>query len=136
VVTHTNSNVALLVVFLRALGNFFEEFLDDSLSAALIIDNSTLIHELLDELMDYGYPQTVDCQALSALIYREKPKDVTKVASVSANLPTGLVTWRPEGLDYNVNEAFADVIENVNMLVGQNDAVIHNEIVGEVNITC
>jgi AP-1 complex subunit mu len=136
VVTRTNSNVALLIVFLDALAHLFEEFLDDSLSAELIVDNFTLIYELLDEVMDYGYPQTVDCQSLSAYILREKPKDVAKVASVATNLPTGLVTWRPEGLHYNVNEAFVDVIENVNMLVGRNDAIIHNEIVGELNLTC
>jgi AP-1 complex subunit mu len=47
-----------------------------------------------------------------------------------------MVTWRPEGLDYNVNEVYVDVIEYVHVLVGANDAVIQNEVDGVINMTC
>jgi AP-1 complex subunit mu len=136
IVTRTNSNVALLIVFLDALAKLFEDFLDAELCAELVIDNFTLIYELLDEVMDYGYPQTLDAKALSAYILREKPKDLTRQPQSVPVDATGLVTWRQEGLDYNVNEVFVDVVENVNLLVGRNDAVIQNEIVGEINLTC
>jgi AP-1 complex subunit mu len=35
-----------------------------------------------------------------------------------------------------VNEVFVDVIEKVNILVGRNDAVVQNELIGEVTLTC
>jgi AP-1 complex subunit mu len=132
--TRANSNVALLVAFLDALARLLGEFLGAPLSAELIADNFALAYELLDEVMDFGYPQTLDCQALAAYVLRERPRDAA--ARAAANLPTGLVTWRPEGLEYSVNEAFVDVVESVHMLVGRNDAVVRNEIAGELSMVC
>ena len=132
-VTRTNSNVTLLLTFLSALAKLFEDYLG-TLSAEAIIDNFSLVYELLDEVMDYGYPQTVDSEALSEYILRDKPRDLNaQPTNVPVNA-TGLVTWRKEGLSYGVNEVFVDVIEKVNMLVAKNGAVIHNEIDGEIKL--
>jgi len=132
-VTRTNSNVTLLLTFLSSLAKLFEDYLGP-LSAEAIIDNFSLVYELLDEVMDYGYPQVLDSQALNEYIIKDKPKELNaqpKNVPVSA---TGVVTWRKENLEYAVNEVFVDVIEKVNMLVAKNGAVIHNEIVGEINL--
>jgi len=132
-VTRTNSNVTLLLTFLSSLAKLFEDYLG-TLTAEAIIDNFSLVYELLDEVMDYGYPQTLDSQALSEYILRDKPRDL---AAQPTNVPvvaTGLVTWRKEGLEYSVNEVFVDVIEKVNMLVAKNGAVIHNAIDGQINL--
>jgi AP-1 complex subunit mu len=132
-VTRTNSNVTLLLTFLSSLAKLFEDYLG-TLSAESIIDNFSLVYELLDEVMDYGYPQITDSQALNEYIIKDKPKELNaqpKNVPVSA---TGVVTWRKENLEYAVNEVFVDVIEKVNMLVAKNGAVIHNEIVGEINL--
>jgi AP-1 complex subunit mu len=132
-VTRTNSNVTLLLTFLSSLAKLFEDYLG-TLSAESIIDNFSLVYELLDEVMDYGYPQVTDSQALNEYIIKDKPKELNaqpKNVPVSA---TGVVTWRKENLEYAVNEVFVDVIEKVNMLVAKNGAVIHNEIVGEINL--
>ena len=132
-VTRTNSNVTLLLTFLSSLAKLFEFYLD-KLTAEDIIDNFSLVYELLDEVMDYGYPQLTDPQALSEYILRDKPRDLSaQPTNVPVNA-TGLVTWRKENLEYSVNEVFVDVIEKVNMLVAKNGAVIHNEIVGEINL--
>jgi AP-1 complex subunit mu len=132
-VTRTNSNVTLLLTFLSALARLFEDYLG-VLSAEAIIDNFSLVYELLDEVMDYGYPQTLDATALGEFILRDKPRDPgdqPKSVPISA---TGVVSWRKENLEYGVNEVFVDVVEKVNMLVAKNGAVIHNEIVGEINL--
>ena len=132
-VTRTNSNVTILLTFLSSLAKLFEDYLG-TLSAESIIDNFSLVYELLDEVMDYGYPQVTDSQALNEYIIKDKPKELNaqpKNVPVSA---TGVVTWRKENLEYAVNEVFVDVIEKVNMLVAKNGAVIHNEIVGEINL--
>jgi len=132
-VTRTNSNVTLLLTFLSQLAKLFEDYLG-TLSAEAIIDNFSLVYELLDEVMDYGYPQTLDSQTLSEYILRDKPRDLTAQPKNVPATATGLVTWRKEKLEYSVNEVFVDVIEKVNMLVAKNGAVIHNEIVGEINL--
>jgi hypothetical protein len=62
-VTRTNSNVTLLLTFLSSLVRLFEDYLGP-LSADAIVDHFSLIYELFDEVMDYGYPQTLDSAAL------------------------------------------------------------------------
>jgi AP-1 complex subunit mu len=136
IVTRSNSNAALLLVFLDSLAKLFSDYLGSPLSAELIVDNFTLIYELLDEVMDYGYPQTLDSKALSAYILREQPRESARMPTAVADERTGLVTWRAEGLEYNVNEVFADIVEKVNLLVGRNGSVIQNELIGEINLTC
>jgi AP-1 complex subunit mu len=128
-VTRTNSNVTLLLTFLSSLARLFEDYLG-VLSAEAIIDNFSLVYELLDEVMDYGYPQTLDATALGEFILRDKPRDPGDQPQSVPISATGVVSWRKENLEYGVNEVFVDVVEKVNMLVAKNGAVIHNEIVG------
>jgi AP-1 complex subunit mu len=85
--------------------------------------------------MEYGYPQILDAEALSAYILRVKPRDSSSQPKQAPLAATGLVTWRKEGIKYDVNEVFVDVIEKVNLLVAKNDAVIQNEVVGEISLT-
>jgi AP-1 complex subunit mu len=59
-VTRRNSNVAVLLAFLDSLAKLFEDYLAADLCADAIIDNFSLIYELLDEVMDDGSPQTLD----------------------------------------------------------------------------
>jgi AP-1 complex subunit mu len=134
-VTRANTNMAHLLVFLNSLASLFETYLDE-LSSDAIIDNFTLIYELLDEVMDYGYPQILDATALSGYILREKPRDPRAQPTEVPIQVTSLVTWRPEGLDYNVNEVYADVVEYCHVLVGANGAIVQNEVNGEINMTC
>jgi AP-1 complex subunit mu len=132
-VTRTNSNVTLLLTFLSSLAKLFEDYLGP-LSPDVIVDHFSLVYEVLDEVMDYGYPQTLDFAALNEYIQREKPRDPS-AQPTSVPLPlTGIVSWRKEGIEYSSNEVFVDVVENVHMLVAKNAAVIHNEIVGEINL--
>jgi AP-1 complex subunit mu len=134
-VTRVNSNIAALLVFLNALAQLFEDYLYE-LTADAIIDNFTLIYELLDEVMDYGYPQTLDSTTLSAYILREKPRDLKAQPKEVPIQATGLVSWRTDGLSYSVDEVYVDIVEYVHVLVGKNDAVIQNEVSGEINMTC
>jgi AP-1 complex subunit mu len=132
-VTRTNSNVTLLLTFLSSLTKLFEDYLGP-LSPDVIIDNFSLVYELLDEVMDYGYPQTLDSAALGDYILRDKPRDLAAQPTAVPVAATGVVSWRKEGIEYSSNEVFVDVVEKVNMLVAKNAAVIHNEIVGEINL--
>lgn len=132
-VTRTNSNVTLLLTFLSQLSKLFEDYLG-TLSAEAIIDNFSLIYELLDEVMDYGYPQTLDSSSLNEYILKEKPRDLSAQPKSVPPAVTGIVNWRKQGIEHSVNEVFVDVIEKVNMLVAKNGAVIHNEIFGEINL--
>jgi AP-1 complex subunit mu len=44
------------------------------------------------------------------------------------------VSWRPEGIKYNKNEVFLDVVEKLNILVSAQGNVLRSEILGAVKM--
>lgn len=92
---------------------YFNQLEDESIK-----DNFVLMYELLDEVVDHGYPQITDTKILKEYIKTESNK--IKVSSKTLVVPnTGVekISWRPEGIKYKVNQAFLDVVERVNSLV-------------------
>jgi len=89
-----------------------------SLEEESIRDNFVLIYELLDEIMDHGYPQTTETKILKEFIKTESHKLKVQQQNFTGSL-TGLVTWRQEGIKYKVNQAFLDVVEKVNSIVNK-----------------
>lgn len=58
-----NVNVALVLAFLYKIVEVFGEYLKD-VEEESIRDNFVVIYELLDEMMDFGYPQTTEGKIL------------------------------------------------------------------------
>uniref|UniRef100_A0A669BT19 AP-1 complex subunit mu-1 n=2 Tax=Oreochromis TaxID=8139 RepID=A0A669BT19_ORENI len=98
-----------------------------------IRDNFVIIYELMDELMDFGYPQTTDSKILQEYITQEGHKLDTGAPRPPATV-TNAVSWRSEGIKYRKNEVFLDVIESVNLLVSANGNVLRSEIVGSIKM--
>ncbi len=102
-------------------------------------DNFVVIYELLDEMMDFGYPQTTDYRILQEYIMQEShkmelaPKPPVAVTGAVGTCPpaplTFKVSWRSEGIKYRKNEIFLDVVESVNLLVASNGTLLRSEIV-------
>ena len=65
--TRNNSNVAMMFSLLhricQVMGEYFKEVEEES-----IRDNFVICYELLDELVDFGYPQTTDAKILQEYI--------------------------------------------------------------------
>uniref|UniRef100_A0A131YZW5 AP-1 complex subunit mu n=1 Tax=Rhipicephalus appendiculatus TaxID=34631 RepID=A0A131YZW5_RHIAP len=122
-----NANVALIFAFLHKIVTVFSEYFKE-LEEESIRDNFVIIYELLDELMDFGYPQTTDGKILQEFITQESHK-----MELQPRLPmavTNAVSWRSEGVRYRKNEVFLDVIESVNLLANAGGSVLRSEIVG------
>lgn len=62
-VTKKNSNAATILLFLHKLAEVFVEYFKE-LEEESIRDNFVIIYELLDEMMDFGYPQTTESKIL------------------------------------------------------------------------
>jgi hypothetical protein len=62
-VSKKNINVALVITFLCKLIEVFTEYFKD-LEEESVRDNFVVIYELLDEMMDFGYPQTTESRIL------------------------------------------------------------------------
>lgn len=128
--THKNSNAMVMLNFLYRLIEVFEDYFNELVEESLR-DNFVITYELLDEMMDFGYPQFTEPKILKEYIcVQERHKHVQSLVPP----PTGAVTWRPEGIVHKKNEVFLDVIEKLNLLVSANGTVLHSEIVGALKM--
>ncbi|KAJ7102917.1 clathrin adaptor mu subunit [Mycena epipterygia] len=128
-----NSNAAEIIVFLhrfvQVLIEYFKELEEES-----IRDNFVIIYELMDEMIDFGVPQTTESKTLQEYITQESHELQIQVRPPSEL--TQAVSWRPEGLRYKKNEVFLDVIESVNILVNAAGDVVRSEILGVIKMRC
>uniref|UniRef100_A0A914XZ84 MHD domain-containing protein n=1 Tax=Panagrolaimus superbus TaxID=310955 RepID=A0A914XZ84_9BILA len=129
-VSRKNVNVALVQSFLfkciEVFGEYFKDVEEES-----VRDNFVIIYELLDEMMDFGYPQTTDGKILREYITQEGNKLEAPRPPMAV---TNAVSWRGEGIKYRKNEVFLDVIESVHLLASANGTVLQSEIVGSVKM--
>lgn len=61
--TKRNTNAAEILLFLHKIVEVFTEYFKE-LEEESIRDNFVIIYELLDEMMDFGYPQTTETKIL------------------------------------------------------------------------
>ena len=130
-ITRTNVNATAILVFLHKLIEIFTHYFQ-ALEEESLRDNFVIAYELLDEVMDFGYPQFTEAKILTEYI----KTDAYKMA-VQARPPmavTNAVSWRTEGLVYKKNEVFLDVVESVNLLVNSNGTVVRSEVVGALKM--
>merc|ERR1719317_654284 len=101
-----NSNVMMITTFLHKLVRVFEDYFG-SLEEESIRDNFVVIYELLDEMMDFGFPQFTDTQMLKEYICVNERHRMAKIdpANVTQQV-TGAVGWRKDGIKHKKNEVF------------------------------
>ncbi|KAA3462653.1 AP-1 complex subunit mu-2 [Gossypium australe] len=131
--TRQNCNAASLLFFLHRVvdvsvfKHYFEELEEESLR-----DNFVVVYELLDEIMDFGYPQYTEAKILSEFIKTDAYRmEVTQRPPMAV---TNAVSWRSEGINYKKNEVFLDVVESVNILVNSNGQIIRSDVVGALKM--
>lgn len=130
-VTKRNSNISLLLYYLYRLTNVFKDYFGE-LEEESIRDNFVVVYELLDETMDFGYPQTCESRILREVVTQESNR--LEVAPRPPMALTNAVSWRTEGIKHRKNEIFLDVVEKLNLLVSSNGTVLHSEIIGAVQM--
>ncbi|GAB2269794.1 AP-1 complex subunit mu-2 [Dionaea muscipula] len=126
-----NCNAASLLLFLhrviQVFKHYFEELEEESLR-----DNFVVVYELLDEMMDFGYPQYTEAKILSEFIKTDAYR--MEVAQRPPMAVTNAVSWRSDGIQYKRNEVFLDVIESVNILVNSNGQIIRSDVIGALKM--
>jgi AP-1 complex subunit mu len=126
-----NANIALTFTFMYKFIKIATQYFD-KLEEESIRDNFVILYELLDEIVDFGYPQTTDSKILQTYIFQESYK-LKRATSVPA-VVTNVVSWRPEGIKYRRNELFIDVVESVNLSINSKGAILLNEVCGCVKM--
>lgn len=126
-----NSNAASLLFFLHRVVDVFKHYFEE-LEEESLRDNFVVVYELLDEMMDFGYPQYTEAKILSEFIktdaYRMEVNQHPPMAVTNA------VSWRSEGVYYKNNEVYLDVVEHVNLLVNSNGQLIRSEVNGALKM--
>ncbi|KAI0157797.1 putative clathrin-associated adaptor complex medium chain [Xylariaceae sp. FL1272] len=132
-ITKSNANAALVFEFLYRLiqlgRGYFGKFDEEAVK-----NNFVLVYELLDEIIDFGYPQNTETDTLKMYITTEGVKS-ERAAEDSAKITmqaTGALSWRKADVRYRKNEAFVDVIEDVNLLMSATGAVLRADVTGQI----
>lgn len=93
-------------------------------------------------MLDGGFPVNTEPNVLKELV---RPPNLLKMlseavtgknATVTANLPTcqlSNIRWRAAGVKYTSNEAYFDVIEELNAIVDRSGNVVCKDINGSVS---
>ncbi|KAI9844334.1 MAG: hypothetical protein M1837_005638 [Sclerophora amabilis] len=132
-ITKSNANAALVFEFLYrlvALGKgYFGKFDEEAVK-----NNFVLVYELLDEILDFGYPQNTETDTLKMYITTEgvKTERTMEDSSRITMQATGALSWRRSDVKYRKNEAFVDVIEDVNLLMSATGTVLRADVNGQI----
>lgn len=130
--TKLNANALVLLSFLSRFIDVLEDYFKE-LNEESIRDNFVVTYELLDEMMDFGYPQVSDSKILQEFILVKERHEYSKNLQPPTTL-TQSVSWRKEGIVHKKNEVFLDVVEKINILVNANGTVIRSEIEGALKM--
>ncbi|KAK9467450.1 Mu homology domain-containing protein [Lipomyces arxii] len=132
-ITRQNADVALIFEFLYKIvflgRSYFGKFDEEAIK-----NNFTLIYELLDEVMDFGYPQNTETDTLKMYIMTEgvrseiRPEESSKITMQA----TGAMSWRRDDIRYRRNEVFVDVFEDVNLLMSAAGVVLRADVAGQI----
>jgi AP-2 complex subunit mu-1 len=153
-VTKSNANAALVFEFLYslvALGKgYFGKFDEEAVK-----NNFVLVYELLDgacrclwllcsllaallpdaddaEILDFGYPQNTETDTLKMYITTEGVRREMEDSAKITMQATGALSWRRADVKYRRNEAFVDVIEDVNLLLAATGTVLRANVHGRI----
>ena len=132
----SDSNCMMLLHFLHQFLLLLKSyFTDGEVTESSIKSNFSLVYELLDEVMDHGYPQLSDANLLKEYIRTGKQAkqltDIEKLKQITVRA-TGAVSWRAEGLVYRKNEIYIDIIESVNVLLSNRGTVLKADVTGKI----
>ncbi|CAI8055936.1 AP-3 complex subunit mu-1 [Geodia barretti] len=131
-----------VIEFLHRIVDVFMEYFGEC-SETKIKENYVTVYELLEEMLDNGYPLATESNVLKELI---KPPSLvrsvvhtitgeSKLANVSSTLPTGQlsnVPWRRTGVKYANNEIFLDLIEELDVIIDKSGTTIVAEVQGKI----
>jgi AP-3 complex subunit mu len=103
-------------------------------------DNFSTVYQLLEEMMDFGYPLTTEPNALKSMI--QIPTAISRLTNVTLGgsnvsdvLPDGTISnmpWRKTDVSYSQNEIYLDIIEEIDAIVDRNGLIVTSEVSGSI----
>lgn len=139
-------SLEVLDMLCRVLTTYLREFSEDTLR-----ENFSIVYQLLQEILDYGYPLITEVFALEELVPR--PTLESKVRSMldtpmigrAGNVGVGarqalgyrnVVPWRDPGTQHTSNEILFDVVESMDYIMDSDGRVHKASVRGAVEVNC
>jgi AP-3 complex subunit mu len=131
--------IEFLHCVLGVFRDYFGSFDENSMK-----DNFSTVYQLLEEMLDNGYPLTTEPNALKAMV--APPSTANRLAAmvsgksrVSNTLPEGTLSnipWRKSGVKYTQNEIYFDIIEEIDAIIDNTGQMISCEVSGIIHSNC
>jgi len=135
--TKENVNVVLVLKLLYKMTEIFKAYFGGVFDEKQIRKNFVLIYELLDEIIDYGYPQILETDVLKKYITQGGTKtgvdlnDQEQLKKITVQA-TGVCSWRAADIMYRTNEVHIDVVESVNILMSEKRERLTADVSGQI----
>ncbi|KAL3796445.1 hypothetical protein HJC23_004242 [Cyclotella cryptica] len=132
----------LVVEFLHRIADTFVVYFGNPADESAVKDNFSTAYQLLEEMVDYGWPLTTEPNALTDLI--RPPTVMAKIQQaisggssniLSEALPTGTVSnmpWRKAGVHHPNNEIYIDIVEEVDAILNAQGSVVSSDVSGSI----
>ncbi|RPD66544.1 clathrin adaptor mu subunit [Lentinus tigrinus ALCF2SS1-6] len=133
-VTKCNANAALVFEFCYRFISIAKSYFG-KVDEEAVKNNFVLIYELIDEIIDFGYPQNSETDTLKTYITTESIVSANIAAEESSKITTqatGSTNWRRGDVKYKKNEAFVDVVETVNLSMSAKGTVLRADVDGHI----
>lgn len=163
-VTRSNQDCGAVLEFIYKLEQLIRTLVLPSsskvvhLTDELITNNFNLIYEVLEEVVEFGYPTNLDLGYLKSVVTsvsssdglfkRTLSSDNSKIKKKDGSAGNGYnnssgdgsssgngdISWRPSGIKYRRNEIFLNVEEKVNVLLSPTSEVLRSYVDGCINM--
>ena len=133
----------MVIELLHRVVDIFDTYLKEVTEMA-IKENFTTIYQVLEEVMDNGFPFITEPNALTSLIAPPSMlgRMVTAMSGKSAvsdvldGAATSQIPWRKSGVKYTQNEIYFDVTETIDVIIDSSAQMIACDCSGVVNCNC
>ncbi|KAG0227800.1 AP-3 complex subunit mu-1 [Actinomortierella wolfii] len=126
--------------FVHRIPDLMQEYFGGQVSETVIKENFVTVYQLLEEMMDDGFPLTTEPNALKEIV--PPPTILNKVMNTVAvgtsartrKMPNGMsnLPWRKAGVKYTSNEIFFDIVEELDAIVDSMGKVVSCEAHGSI----
>mmetsp|Transcript_16741 Transcript_16741/g.38276 ORF Transcript_16741/g.38276 Transcript_16741/m.38276 type:complete len:504 (-) Transcript_16741:430-1941(-) len=141
----TEVNPLMILEFLHRVADVFVDYFGNPADESAVKENFSTVYQLLEEMVDYGWPLTTEPNALKAMI--RPPSILTQLSSavfvnnnVSHALPSGTISnmpWRASGVTHTQNEIYMDVIEEIDAIIdAASGNVVQSDVSGRIQCDC
>ncbi|XBJ17762.1 hypothetical protein VPH35_009094 [Triticum aestivum] len=132
----------MAIEFLSRVADVLTDYLGD-INEDTIKDNFVIVYQILDEMMDNGFPLTTEPNILKELV--AQPNMVSKMlnvmtgksSTIGSKLPdatASFVPWRTTIVKDASNEVYVNIVEELDACVNREGVLVKCEACGEIEV--